>query len=48
MSKFFKRIGTSKYRYQFDIYLQDANLNIPCVVNPLSIVLKRGSFSSLA
>lgn len=32
MSKFFKRIGTQKFRYQFDIVIQEARLNIP--MNP--------------
>ena len=45
MSKFFKRIGTQKFRYQFDIVIQEARLNIP--MNPdtqLIIAFKWGKY----
>ena len=41
MSKFFKRLGTSKLRYQFDLLLQEARLDVP-VVGPIMLVLRRG------
>ena len=46
MSKYFKRIGTSKFRYQFDILLQEARINLPGLgATPIAMVFKRGGFS---
>lgn len=46
MSKYFKRIGTTKFRYQFDILISEASLSIPALENSdIAVIFKRGGLA---